>query len=75
MSRTSRDDKDYDVSAPRSAGLIVEVFPIGEPGKVGLAVHNAGPERLTQDEAVALLLQAAASLDASATWPGRLPGE
>ncbi len=68
--RTVDNTYDGDTTQPRTAGLLVEVFPIGEPGVVGIAVHNTGPEPLTQDEAVRLLASAVMQLDASATWRG-----
>ena len=40
-----------------TAGLRIEVYPIGEPGRVKIKVSNLGPEKLTAEEAQILLLQ------------------
>jgi hypothetical protein len=66
-------DVDFDVSAPRSAGLLLEIFPIGQPGRVGLSVFNVGPETLSQAEAIRTLLAAAEQLAASGTWRAEIP--
>lgn len=68
--QTEDHNRDWDLSAPRTAGLLIEVFPVGKAGIVGVAVHNAGPASLSQDEAVMVLRRAAEQLAVSATWRG-----
>lgn len=70
IARTTDNDYNGDTTRPRTAGLLVEVFPIGKPGVVGLAIHNIGPEPLSQDEAVRVLANAVLQLNESATWRG-----
>lgn len=64
--RTVNHDHPGDTTQPRVAGLLIEIFPIDEPPGMGMAIHNAGPAPLSQDEAV----RAAEELDVSATWRG-----
>jgi hypothetical protein len=52
-----------DLPVPRSAGLLVEIYPVGQPGVVGLSIHNTGPYALAHDEAVRLLRNAAERLE------------
>lgn len=41
--------------APRTAALLIEVKPIGEPGRVALMISNMGPEQLSPAESVKVL--------------------
>lgn len=66
--RDKNHEYDGDTTQPRTAGLLVEVFPIGKSGVVGIGIHNIGPQRLAQDEAVRLLANAVMQLNESATW-------
>lgn len=43
----------------RTAGVIVEVFPVGQPGIVGIRVRNTGPLDMTPAEMASALRQAA----------------
>jgi hypothetical protein len=56
-----------------TAGVVVKVVPIGEQGQVMIAIYDAGPERLSRDEAVRVLEAAVARLRDDPTWP--LPGQ
>lgn len=42
-------------SSKRSAAVLVEVYPVGKPGTVGITATNLGPEPLSTQEAVELL--------------------
>lgn len=57
-------DVGWDEAAPHrsTAGLVVQVYPIGEPGMVRLSVHNVGPVELSDREAAHLLRSAADSI-------------
>lgn len=44
--------------APRTAALLIEVKPIGEPGRVALMISNMGPEQLSPAESVTVLRMA-----------------
>ncbi len=57
-------------TAPPSAKLLVEIYPIGMPGRVGVAVHNVGREKLTKDEAVRVLREALDGLENAPAWEG-----
>lgn len=46
-----------------TAGVVVEVYPMGEPGMVRLAVHNCGRVQLSQREAAYILRTAADAMD------------
>lgn len=52
----------------RSAGLLIEVHPSGQPGRILLAVHDAGPVRLTRAEAMDVLAKAMVQV-AQTEWP------
>jgi hypothetical protein len=51
-------------TAPRTAGVLVEVYSVGKPGTVAHTVHNVGPVELSRVEIVRLLRSAADALDA-----------
>lgn len=51
----------------KRAGLLVEVYAVGEPGVVAMRVVNLGPVKLTRDEAARLLREATEQIEV--TWP------
>lgn len=54
----------YQPIAGRSGGVIVEVFPVGVPGKVVILPRNVGPYQLSRDEAIRVLKQGIETLEA-----------
>lgn len=47
-----------------SAGVLVQILPVGQPGLVALCVESVGPEPLDRDEMVRTLRAAADQLEA-----------
>ncbi len=52
----------------RTAGLVVELFPLIERNMVGVTVYNTGPTTLNRDEARRLLQTAIEQLDDDPGW-------
>lgn len=42
----------------RTAGLVINVLPAGEPGKVFITIQNTGPEPLSRQETASVLRSA-----------------
>lgn len=60
---TTSSRREIGVIVERSAGVLVEVYPIGEPGRVAFLVSNYGPEPLARDEVVRTLRAAADQME------------
>lgn len=49
----------------RTAGVLVEVIPVDQPGQVAYVVRNVGPVMLAKDEVVRALRAAADQVEES----------
>lgn len=50
-----------------TGALLVEIKPIGQPGKVAITVRSVGPVPLSTPEAIGTLRQALAALELQAS--------